>query len=58
MKRFLWISISELLVKGIVVGVGVVAGETWHPSIRRPFVPSTTRNALFANSISFQLVSL
>lgn len=49
LNRLLWISISELLVSGIVVGPDegdeVGEGKTLQPSIRSPFVPRTTRNA-------------
>lgn len=44
---FVWISISELLLSGIVVGDAAsdMLGSTLHPSTRSPFSPSTTRNA-------------
>lgn len=47
MKRFLWISISELLDIGTVVGSAELEeGRTSHPSTRTPPDPRTTINAL------------
>ena len=46
MKRFLWISISELLDMGTVVGSAEFEeGRTSHPSTRIPPDPRTTINA-------------